>query len=330
LVVRSLDPAIRSRFTPVQDIEVSGNQPVAGGLARRGFPSTRPETTRRLEGIGRAFIAATNQALGDSSLPKLLAYVDGIGSDYRGFAVEGATFGVALADAVNMGAPSLPAWFKAVAPSHTYLAHVGLGWTIARVPWRRRVISPLLDPVHRWLVEDGAGFHDCFFRSRRVLGGWRRYRHGYAAKAYDQGVGRALWFASGGDLRMALLQVQHLGNGRGPDLLSGLGLAMAYAGGISVAELRNNLSGCGTDERAILAQGAAFAAEAMVRAGHVHQGSAEIVMALAGTSPEDAAALVRDRRSRLGVVTSVDDEPYEIWRRDIRQALRGTSEGAPT
>jgi hypothetical protein len=46
------------------------------------------------------------------------------------------------------------------------MAHVGIGWAIARLPWlRRRIEQPLnrLDSLLRWLAVDGYGFHEGYF-----------------------------------------------------------------------------------------------------------------------------------------------------------------------
>lgn len=290
---------------------------------RRGFPEARGEGTERLEGIGRAFLEAANRALATRSTADLVCYANSVALDDRGFAIEGATFGIALADGLNWGQDQLPEWLDAVRDQHSYLAHVGLGWTLARLPWRKSRFDELLDPVHRWLVEDGTGFHDCYFRSSRILAGWRRRRSGYATHAYDQGIGRALWFVSGARIDEALRLVSQLDRGRRGDLVSGLGLALAYAGGVAGEELLRALADLADSDCKSLAQGAAFAAEAMVRAGHLHARSDERVKALTGRSAHEASTLVRGCRSDVLTSPGEADAPviYEAWRRRVGDAL---------
>ena len=51
---------------------------------------------------------------------------------------------------------------------HVYMAYVGVGWAMARLPrvlWSR-LYAP--DPLLRWLVLDGYGFHQAYFRTDTV------------------------------------------------------------------------------------------------------------------------------------------------------------------
>lgn len=296
-------------------------------LRRRGFPEHAKETTARLEQVARTFIQSANLALSCPAISPLLESIERAPCDLRGFAVEGTTFGLGVADAINPGMPVLPAWLKEVEQKHTYLAHVGLGWTLARVGWRRKRLVPLLDSVHRWLVEDGTGFHDCFFRTRRVLRGWRRIQKGYAARAYDHGVGRALWFATGGNVALALETVGMIDPSRRLDLLSGLGLAISYAGGVSLSDLHACLTDLSIDDRVALGQGAAFAAEAMVRSGVVHAGSPPIVELLTGVRLPAAVTIVRKFRPAVDEGESSCTPAYELWRLAVQTALRREIQG---
>jgi hypothetical protein len=290
---------------------------------KRGFRAGNKATAEHLEEIGRVFLNAANVALTAPAVSRMARYVEGVAPDFRGFAVEGATFGIALADGLDWAKNRLPDWFEAVDERHSYLSHVGLGWTLARLPWRKSRIEPLLDPLHHWLVEDGIGFHDCYFKSSRVLRGWRRRRRGYAVNAYDQGVGRALWFVSGGRFDAALELVGRLAVARRGDLLSGLGLAIVYAGGTAREQLLASLSRLSAPDHQAVAQGAAFAAEAMVRAGHVPERCNDLHDALTGCSVRQASLLVRRCRSAVlsTQATGKGVPPYEVWRRQIQDAL---------
>jgi hypothetical protein len=204
---------------------------------------------------------------------------------------------------------------------YTYLVHVGAGWALARVPWRRRAILRASDQVHSWLIFDGLGFHDAYFTPARITRGWRRLTRGYAARAYDQGVGRGLWFAAAGDLDRAILAIASFQGGRQPDLWSGLGLALAYAGGASSQELSSALAAAGKF-RAHLAQGAAFAAEAHARAGHTPIHTQDAVVVLCGCDAVAAVELVRRVRGQLPDGDLTDGTPrYELWRSHVQREL---------
>ncbi len=59
-----------------------------------------------------------------------------------------------------------------------------------------------LDPLLGWLVVDGFGFHEGYFHWRRQLdpAAVRPPLSLYGKKAFDQGLGRSLWFVEGTDI----------------------------------------------------------------------------------------------------------------------------------
>lgn len=293
-------------------------------LARRGF-TANSAVGRQLERIGETFIHGFNHGLLAENTDDLRPIVESIGLDTRGFAVEGASMGVAVADALTFGTGRLRAWMAASEAQYTYLAHVGIGWALARAPWRRRLMLQGRDPVHGWLVFDGLGFHDAFFATARIVGGWRRVRRGYAANVYDQGVGRAIWFIAGGSVARAIDVVRRFHSTRHSDLWSGLGLALAYAGGADRVDLRLAVRVAGS-AGPWLAQGAAFAAEARSRANHVPPDTHEAVKILSGLDTEDAVRLVRQVRASLPSAENGETPRYELWRRGVRQALGATGD----
>jgi hypothetical protein len=290
----------------------------------RGFAGSDPETQLALENIGQTFIGGYNSALAARDVDAVLDYVGTIPAAERGFATEGAVMGAAVIDALPFRRPLLPTCIAAFRSDFTYLAHVGAGWSLARVPWRRRSVLATLDPIHRWLAFDGLGFHDAYFYHRRVLAGWRRERKGYAAHAYDQGVGRALWFVAGGSAASATGMISVFTTARRSDLWSGLGLAMAYAGPVSSGEIVETFQAAGANG-AGFAQGVAFACEARVLARHVPTHTDLTARAVWGVGAEHLSGLVREARGRLA---EQDDElpRYEIWRRSVADAFLQTTE----
>jgi len=288
-------------------------------LAGRGFVASNDAVRRHLEQIGETFLIGFNEGLlVESDMAPLWRLVETICLDRRGFAVEGLAMGVALADALTLGNARLRDWMRFSHQAYTYLAHVGAGWALGGVPWRRSAILEHADPVHGWLVFDGLGFHDGYFYPRRILDGWRRKLIGYSARAYDQGIGRALWFVTGGDPIRAVAVIEKFPSERRPDLWSGLGLALVYAGGADAAALsavRRAAGGCHT----YLAQGAAFGAEAHARAGHVSDHAAQALNALTGRDVERAVRLVRRARDRLPAAETSAVPRYELWRLAVQE-----------
>ena len=288
----------------------------------RGFSPCDPTARANLEFIGKQFIAGFNCGLRCSEVLELRVSISHQVSVYQGFFAEGTAMGVAVADAARPWRPLLPSYLKVCESDFDYLTHVGAGWALARVPWRRRAILATLDIVHVWLAYDGLGFHDAYFSPQRLLSGWKRERSGYETRAYDQGVGRALWFVCGANVTRISDVIAALDRERSADLWSGVGLAMTYAGSGDAAApslVKLKAGSCVP----MLLQGAAFAAEACSRAGPVPPQVVETVRLLTGLSCDLVVDLVRDARESIESIHTEEFPPYEIWRRRVQHALQG-------
>lgn len=272
----------------------------------------------RLEEIGRTFLYGYHAAL-DNAAPHVLAQrLDRVALEFRGFAYEGAAMGLALLDRLlPWRAQRLQAFLAGPGDDHAYMIHVGVGWMWARL--YRRIERPLaqLDPLLRWLAVDGYGFHQGYFH-------WRRYIQrqalparltGYALRAFDQGIGRSLWFVEGANLARIPATIAAFAPERRGDLWSGVGLAATYAGGIDRAGLVALRSAAGA-YRPYLAQGSAFAAKARLRAHNPTPYTGTACETLCGLSVE-AAANVTDRALANLPADSVTPR-YEIWRQRIQ------------
>lgn len=283
---------------------------------RRGFAEICPEQRRRLETIGETFIAGYNAGLLAKDIMSLRADVARVPQFFRGFAAEGGAMGVSLRDALSpLRKPLLPALIAEFDKDYAYLVHVGCGWTMARLPWRRRAIPKALNTLIAWLAYDGMGFHDTYFRPQRVIPSWRRINRGYCARAYDQGIGRALWFVCAGAVENAVHTIDRFDAERQGDIWAGLGLAMAYAGGCNEADFEAALRAAGLNA-ANYAQGVAFAIEAHAHAGvppECAELGAQIVW---NKSASSVSKLVRT--ASIGLHAGKSELPdYEIWRQRL-------------
>lgn len=275
----------------------------------------------QLEASGRSFLAGYHLALEEEAPAALATRLDGVEAEFRGFAFEGAGMGLALLDFLTPWRPGqLRAFLAGAGEPHTYMVHVGIGWAIARLPWlRTRLDRPLMrfDPLLRWLVADGYGFHEGYFHWRRSLKSQARPRRltGYAARAFDQGLGRSLWFVEGGDVARIPSVIATFPAARRPDLWSGVGLACAYAGGVDAESIRQ-LGARAGEYLPQVAQGVAFAAKARSRAGNP-AAHTDLACQIIGAVSADEAAAITD--TALEHLPGDGPEPaYEIWRRRIQ------------
>lgn len=293
--------------------------PDQASFRTRKFISADPSKQLALEIAGKTFIGGYNEALAADRPEDVLQHIHAVAPALRGFAVEGAAMGCAIADILPFRRRSFAEHLQTFEREFSYLTHVGAGWALARVPWRRAAILAPLDPVHHWLAYDGLGFHDTFFHHRRILAGWRRQPSAYVARAYDQGVGRALWFVGGRSVAIATDLIRTFAEARQSDLWSGLGLAMAYAGPADETDL--SVARGNSGERAIhFGQGVAFACAARARARHIPAHTDLAAKFVTGIGADELSALVRAARNGLPA-DAADAPAYEIWRRRVANAL---------
>jgi enediyne biosynthesis protein E3 len=294
---------------------------------RRGFVVGPPGARERLELVGRTFLRGYHAALEHAAPGPLASRLEEIEGELRGFGYEGAAMALTLLDHL---APwrrrRLGRFLAGPAAAHVYVVHVGAGQALGRLG---RLYRPPagLDPLLRWLTLDGYGFHQGYFDGWQAAAGppVPAGLSGYARRAFDQGLGRSLWFAAGGDVARLGAAIDTLSPARRADLWSGAGLACAYAGVVdrrALAALRES-AGLHLPHAA---QGAAFAAKARERAGNPTGHTETACEVLCGMSAR-AAAAVTDRA--LQDLPPDGLEPaYELWRRRIRVTF-GAREATP-
>jgi hypothetical protein len=293
-------------------------------FARRRFHGEAGPVRDRLERVGQTFIRGYHAALAEERPVPLVERIDAeVERDFRGFAYEGAGMALALLDTLIPGRRNRLARFLAgPAEVQTYIVHVGAGWVMARLPVSpERYLARLADPLLRWLALDGYGFHEGFFRWPRSVARQEvpRRLHAYARRGFDQGLGRSLWFVDGADVDRLPRTIGAFPASRQPDLWAGLGLACAYAGGRTEAEVEALLAAAGP-QAPQLAQGAAFAAKARQRAGNPTLQTELACQTIWGLSADEAAAVCDEALSDLPA-DRAGEPAFEVWRRRIQDVF---------
>ena len=291
-------------------------------LARRGFRGAGMPACDRLETVGRSFVAGYAAALEEDRADLLAARLNLLPLELAGFAHEGVGLALALRDTfAPWRRPGRLAEFIAgPGAPHRYLLSVGAGWLLARLPLSVGRLLRRLDPVIGWLAVDGYGFHQGFFHGAEALDAHRvpRKLTGYARRAFDQGLGRSIWFVEGAAVENAAGVVAGFPEERQSDLWSGLGVAAAFAGGIGRDELERLRAACGRHLPAV-AQGASFAAFARREAGNPAGHTDLACRVLCGRGAAEAAAVVAETGRDLppdGVLPA-----FEAWRRRVQERL---------
>ncbi|MCX7112688.1 MAG: DUF1702 family protein [Proteobacteria bacterium] len=291
----------------------------------RGFEGGGPRIRQRIEQIGATFAIGYHAALLNDEPHSLAETLNReVESELRGFAFEGAGMGLAITDFIHPFRPSRwQAFLAGPGAHHVYMLHVGAGWALARLPVPLERATLRMDPLLRWLAIDGYGFHQGYFHNPRFIGRQEEPQRlsAYGRCAFDQGLGRSLWFVKAGDPERVAAAISAFAPARRPHLWSGVGLACAYAGGVErpVLETLRELSGGFLPQ---LAQGVAFAAKARQRAGNP-AAHTELACAIVCGMSADNAAAVTDL-ALDGLRFGGDDMPaYESWRQKIQSLLVG-------
>lgn len=307
-----------------------GVSPEETSFRHRGFRWDSEEVRERLEGVAGRFVQGYHAALEERRLDVLASRLEEIPAEAGGFAYEGAGMALALLDTMTpWRRDRLDAFLRGPADPHVYIVHIGAGWILARLPLSPERLLARFDRILGWLVLDGYGFHEGFFHWPRTV---ERQEvpakvRGYARRAFDQGLGRSLWFVEGAGPGRIHARISAFPRERQGDLWSGAGLACSYAGGAggcerSAVEEMLRLAG---EHAPQLAQGTGFAAEARQRAGNPAQQTELACRVFWGVGAEEVSGLV----VRAGEDLPPDGaEPgFEVWRRRIQQCFteRGTT-----
>ena len=303
-----------------------GLSPTEASFAKRGFLAGEEKARQRLEKIGVTFLSGYHAALEETGFAPLARRLAVVETDLQGFAFEGAAMGLALLDCFTPWRKDRWRTFtEGLANHHIYMMHVGLGWALARL--RRSVTSHLaqLDPLLRWLAVDGYGFHEGYF-------GWPRYieqqvipsrLNAYERRAFDQGLGRSIWFVKGADVATVVSTINTFPSERHDDLWSGVGLACAYAGGCGRGAIES-LRVAANGHLPAFAQGVAFAAKTRQRAANLNPHTETVCRLICGHTAEETAAITD---AALEDLREEGDVPaYEVWRRRIQNKIAQRSE----
>ncbi|HTQ78788.1 MAG TPA: DUF1702 family protein, partial [Thermoanaerobaculia bacterium] len=206
-----------------------------------------------LESILDAFVVGFNAALDERDDGELARW---LGANFRphwlGFAFEGA--GAARA-AEDLLAPwpsrRLRTVLTGAGAEHDYIATVGAGLTLARLPWGLRCLDRYMatvDPLLAWCVADGVGFYHGLFKHRTTVARCAEPPARLSASTrqlFDAGLGRSLWWIGGASPERIGEAIARFPEARRPELWCGVGLASAYAGGVDAESLQRLLAQSG-------------------------------------------------------------------------------------
>ena len=249
----------------------------------------------------------------------LIAYLEATDTQFRSIAYEGAAMSRGLLD-ISLG-DTLPHWtaYMDRTKPHSVQVHIGLGWALAQrqVPLNSYLQS--LSPIMQARVLDGYGYYDGMFRNRtsvrdKVI---PEVIKGTDLHAYDQGVGRSLWYIAKGDLIKLNKLIEGFDDSRKADLWRGIGIASAYVGGCDESMLQSLWQEAGAYQRA-LAAGAVFLAHSRDDASTINEETELTCRTWCKLSAAKVVALM-DQAHPDPATTS---DSYIRWVKAIEERLR--------
>ena len=295
----------------------------------------------RLEKVLETFIHGYNLSLSIDD-PGLLAATlrRQLDAHHVGFAFEGVGMSYALRDLLAPWRPSrLRAFLDGPGRDHDYIAAVGAGFAVARLPWGRWLwpsYSRRLDPLVAWCLPDGYGFHQGVFHFRRYVDGRAAPPAAlstFARQLFDSGLGRSLWWSQGATPARIAQAIDAFPAARRPEMWCGIGVAAAYAGGVEDATLRElrDLAGpC----RADFLSGVPFASRMRQKGGNPSPATDRACELLLGRSADEASDWIVETVARVVADDSVAPEvrlrdSYLLVRRRLVEELRSSAQGEP-
>jgi len=283
------------------------------------------------QAVGSA-VGGYHAVLNDHRHLYLVPELDKVESTLRGYAYEGAAMGLTCLDLFSPYGHRFADYLHGPASDHAYMAHIGAGEALARLrrnpePFLRRLPHPVL----RWLVMDGYGFHEGFFRPALYVTSQRipRKLSLYARRVFDQGLGRSFYFSAGADVDEIYSIVSMFRPGRHRDLWLGVGVGVAYVGGLGSGEIER-LRDLAGQHAVQLGIGAAVVAKGRLQAGNLIEETDVAASILCDRRAEAAAQLVDEAFETLESTTSAC--AYDLLQNHVGQRLRPagpTVAGAP-
>ena len=194
----------------------------------------------RMENIKAIFQGGKNFASQSDSINVLTQYLEKKDPEFRSVAYEGASMALALKDLTNNNSLKLWKELLGVSQNHAGQIHIGLGWAIGEARPQDLFFINSIDPKIEFRVWDGCGYYDGIFRQRQTIKNQTRqeYIHEKDYKAYDEGVGRSVWYNCKGDPIKVLAMIQAFPSSRQADLWRGVGIACTYVGGSDESVLK--------------------------------------------------------------------------------------------
>jgi enediyne biosynthesis protein E3 len=173
----------------------------------------------------------------NASFEELFEKLHSYEPEFRSVAFEAASMSILSSDLKKNGNSPSDQWnnfFAAHKSLHKSQLLTGFGWALALHEKNPSDFLDQFDPLISMRILDGYGYYHGLLRSRRSVQNIQipNYITEDLLFAFDQGLGRALWYLSKGDLEKLMTMLEKFPAQRKENLWRGIGTASAYVGGI--------------------------------------------------------------------------------------------------
>lgn len=301
--------------------------PGAVSFDAHGFDCADAEVRENLEQILRVFVAGYNVALKERDHALVVARLESeFDAHHVGFAFEGAGMCYALFDLLAPWTKSrLRAFTDGPGRRHDYIATVGAGFAVARMPWGRMLLNRYLQSLEAtlaWCVIDGYGFHQGIFHHEWFTVEARKAPAAVPAHArqlFDSGVGRSFWWTLGASPTRIKRAIDRFPEARRAEMWCGVGVAASYAGGVEERVLWDLLEQSGAWRGEFLC-GFTFSARMRQKGGNASPWTDRACAELLDMTAAEAADLIATQVD--GIVSDLEGRERELRERGYN-LLRG-------
>jgi hypothetical protein len=250
--------------------------------------------------------------------PELQKHLESVELEFRAVAYEGVAMGLAVKDLFE---GTLLRWHAFMRNSrHEFLPHihVGLGWAIAKqkLPSLRCLDS--IQPLLKSRVMDGFGYYDGTFKQIQSVKNKVRpaciLPSDFAA--YDQGLGRSLWYSNKGEVEKINAIIQEFPVGRQPHLWRGVGIASIFVGKFPDTSLED-LMIAASKNKIQLGMGAAIVAKARTETKTITQDVEKACRKWCEISVDQATSITTNIES----INEREIDGYNLWLKGLESEL---------
>lgn len=266
----------------------------------------------KMQAVRGIFESTRQQAFDTADLTSLSGFLSGVQPEFRTVAYEAASMGLYQRDLKKQNGQVLwPVFLEQANSAYVPDIYTGLGCAMAQEDLHIHPFIDLFDLPMHYRILDGYGFYKGLFRARQTLQQQAIPQdiNGLYVSYYDQGLGRSLWYVTGGDADKIKAAIDKFDAARRAELWRGTGIACSYLGGCDEAALYHVLGSAGGYSPQLLA-GAAVSAKARIDS---HTSGEDMELACRLWCNRQAAECAELAAGAQGQANGGSEKAYAAW-----------------